>query len=129
MMANVTITMDGETARWVRVEAAKAGKSVSRWVGELLAERRRAEADAAWEAGRAARLEAGLKFLASPPRDVGLYGKGQTRDEMYADVLHRYERSSVREGHIGTYEAEGGRTMDRGPAAKKRRRAQRAKPA
>jgi hypothetical protein len=32
-MINVTISMDEETARWVRVEAANAGLSVSRWVG------------------------------------------------------------------------------------------------
>ncbi len=39
-MINVTVSMDEDTARWVRVEAAKAGKSVSRWLGEILAERR-----------------------------------------------------------------------------------------
>jgi hypothetical protein len=128
-MLNVTISMDEETARWVRVEAAKAGKSVSRYVGEMLALRRRAEADAAWESGREARMEAGRRFLASPPRDLGLHGKGPTREEMYADVLYRHKHSAVREGHIGTFEAENREPLDQGPAAKKRRRAQRAKPA
>jgi hypothetical protein len=39
-MKNVTISLDEETAAWARVEAAKAGKSLSRYVGDLLAERR-----------------------------------------------------------------------------------------
>ena len=38
---NVTITLDEETARWARIEAARQDTSVSRWVGELLEERRR----------------------------------------------------------------------------------------
>lgn len=40
---NVTITLDEETARWARVEAAKADTSVSRWIGQLLEERRRVD--------------------------------------------------------------------------------------
>lgn len=35
-MRNVTITLDDETARWARIEAAKADTSVSRFVGDLL---------------------------------------------------------------------------------------------
>jgi len=41
MKKNVTVTLDEETARWVRVEAAKRDTSVSRFLGEILAERRR----------------------------------------------------------------------------------------
>lgn len=33
---NVTITLDEETARWARVEAARQDMSVSRFVGNLL---------------------------------------------------------------------------------------------
>ena len=44
-MKNVTITLDEETARWARIEAARQGTSVSRLVGELLRERRLREAD------------------------------------------------------------------------------------
>lgn len=33
---NVTISLDEETARWARIEAAKRDTSVSRLVGELL---------------------------------------------------------------------------------------------
>lgn len=44
-MKNVTITLDETVAQWARVEAAKAGKSLSRWIGERLEnERRRDEA-------------------------------------------------------------------------------------
>ena len=39
-MKNVTISMDDDTAAWARVEAAKAGKSLSRYVGDLLTEKR-----------------------------------------------------------------------------------------
>ena len=42
-MKNVTITLDEETARWARVEAARRDTSVSRMVGELLRERMLAE--------------------------------------------------------------------------------------
>lgn len=37
-MRNVTITLDEEVARWVRIEAAKRETSVSRLVGEMLRE-------------------------------------------------------------------------------------------
>jgi len=38
-MKNVTITLDEKTAAWLRVHAAKCGMSVSRFVGEVLAQR------------------------------------------------------------------------------------------
>jgi hypothetical protein len=44
-MVNVTVSMDEETAQWVRVEAAKAGKSVSRWLGDVLGKQRRSRTD------------------------------------------------------------------------------------
>ncbi len=44
-MRNVTITLDEETAQWARVEAARHDTSVSRWVGQLLEERRRSTLD------------------------------------------------------------------------------------
>jgi hypothetical protein len=36
MKRNVTITLDEETARWARVEAARRDTSVARLVGEML---------------------------------------------------------------------------------------------
>lgn len=40
-MKNVTITMDDGVAEWARLEAARRNTSVSRLVGELLAEKMR----------------------------------------------------------------------------------------
>ncbi|MEZ5605796.1 MAG: CopG family transcriptional regulator [Burkholderiaceae bacterium] len=42
-MKNVTITVEDSVLEWARVEAAKRGSSVSRMVGELLAEKMRQE--------------------------------------------------------------------------------------
>ena len=42
-MKNVTVSLDDDVARWVRVYAAERNTSVSRLVGELLAERMRAD--------------------------------------------------------------------------------------
>lgn len=38
-LRNVTVTLDEETARWARIEAARRDTSVSRLVGEILRER------------------------------------------------------------------------------------------
>jgi plasmid stability protein len=40
-MRNVTITLDEETAAWLRIYAARQEMSVSRFVGEVLQERMR----------------------------------------------------------------------------------------
>lgn len=40
-MKNVTITMEDSVAEWARLEAARRNTSVSRLVGELLAEKMR----------------------------------------------------------------------------------------
>jgi len=40
-LKNVTITLDETVARWARIEAARENISVSRFLGELLAERMR----------------------------------------------------------------------------------------
>ena len=44
-MKNVTISLDEDTARWIRVQAATKATSVSRLVGEMLRERRLEDAD------------------------------------------------------------------------------------
>lgn len=43
MMKNVTISLDEDVARWARVRAAEEDTSVSRLVGQMLAERMRQE--------------------------------------------------------------------------------------
>ena len=52
-MKNVTITADDAVLDWARVEAARRGSSVSRMVGEMLAEKMRQE-DAYAQAMRSA---------------------------------------------------------------------------
>lgn len=42
-MKNITITLDEQTARWARIEAAHRGTSVSRLIGEILREQRTRE--------------------------------------------------------------------------------------
>ena len=42
-MKNVTVVLDDEVARWARVWAARHNTSVSKLLGELLAERMREE--------------------------------------------------------------------------------------
>ena len=42
-MKNLTITVDDAVLEWARVAAAKRGSSVSRMVGEMLAEKMRQE--------------------------------------------------------------------------------------
>jgi len=46
-LKNVTVTLDEETARWARVEAARRETSVSRMLGDLL--RRAMEGEEAYE--------------------------------------------------------------------------------
>jgi hypothetical protein len=60
-MRNVTITLDEEVARWIRVEAAKRETSVSRMVGEMLQEKMRSED--AYETAR-------RQFFAVEPRPL-----------------------------------------------------------
>lgn len=75
MKKNVTVTLDEETARWVRVEAAKQDTSVSAFLGDVLAERRRRAEG--YEAARAS-------FMARRPRPLRKPGKPlPTRDEIH----------------------------------------------
>jgi len=77
-MKNVTISMDDATLRWVRIEAAKAGMSVSRWVATELGGLHRRTAE---RAAASARIEASLD--AGPKFDLSENGKITIdRDEM-----------------------------------------------
>ena len=80
-MKNVTITMEDEVARWVRVEAAKRDTSVSRFVGEAMRERM-VDRDR-YERARA-------DFFADAPRRLRRPGQAlPTREELH-------DRSSLR---------------------------------
>jgi hypothetical protein len=72
-MKNVTVTMEDSVAEWARLEAARRNTSVSRLVGELLAEKMRH--DDAYERAMREALE-----FRSWGRSTGAY---LTRDEMY----------------------------------------------
>ena len=72
---NVTITLDEETARWARVEAARRDLSVSRFVGDLLRESMES---------RTARQDAGDRFFARPPYLTAVPGRTlPSRDELH----------------------------------------------
>ena len=75
-MKNVTITMDDSVAEWARLEAARRNTSVSRLVGELLAEKMRR--DDAYERAMREWLDRDVTFRS----DGRPYPK---RDEIYAD--------------------------------------------
>ena len=74
-MRNVTITLEEEVARWARVEAAKADRSLSRWIGDMLA-KRMGEKEG-YEQARRAFLSRDPRFR---PHDDAVY---PTRDEIH----------------------------------------------
>jgi len=74
-LKNVTVTLDEETARWARIEAAKRDTSVSRLIGSML--RSRMDQETEYEAARA-------RYFSQEPgilRDPGQ--KLPTRDELH----------------------------------------------
>lgn len=80
-MKNVTITMADSVAEWARLEAARRNTSVSRLVGELLAEKMRS--DDAYERAMRDWMERDVTFRS----DGRPYPK---RDEIYAERLDRF---------------------------------------
>lgn len=78
-MKNVTVTMEDSVADWARMEAARRNTSVSRLLGELLAEKMRRD-DAYERAMREA-----LEF-----KPIPFEGRYLTRDEIYAERLDRF---------------------------------------
>jgi hypothetical protein len=81
-MKNVTIVLDEETARWLRIEAAERNTSVSRLVGRLLRERMIEDRsyDAAME-----------EYLGRAPRRLRSGTRRVTREE-----LHDRTRTRIR---------------------------------
>jgi hypothetical protein len=74
-MKNITITLDSETANWVRVKAAEQNKSVSRFVGELLQQQMK---------DRLEYQQAMERFLSKPPYSLGEPGEPlPKREELY----------------------------------------------
>lgn len=84
-MKNVTISMDDTLAHRIRVAAAQAGQSVSRYLAE--AGQRRIEQDeqpALDEAKRKSQMEALEHILSGPQWDVTIDGRMPTADERNA---------------------------------------------
>jgi hypothetical protein len=74
-LKNVTVTLDEETVRWARIEAAKRETSVSRLIGQMLAEER--ERSEAYEIARS-------RYLSQKPRLHRRPGQAlPSRDELH----------------------------------------------
>jgi hypothetical protein len=118
-MKNVTITLDEALARWARVEAAKAGKSLSRWIAERLEEEMRRGVNGgvsqSW-------LDAPL-WPSSPaplPTRDDLYGAAYDRPGFrgheYPDLQPGRSGASEGEAVSGLAEEAGARWTDREPS-------------
>jgi hypothetical protein len=82
-MKNVTISMDDELYRTTRIEAAKTGKSVSKYLAETLREKL-AEQGGDHAAGRNLQLEAIERFLAGPILNISENGQMPNAEERNA---------------------------------------------
>lgn len=74
-MKNVTVTLPEDVAAWLRVRAAENGRSVSRWLAELLEGMRHGEDEYDFAMER---------YLARKPRELHwIDGRRPTRDELH----------------------------------------------
>jgi plasmid stability protein len=100
-MKNVTITLPDDLARKARVEAAKADKSLSRFVADMLAERCKGEPVPADDADKLGPLR---EFFYGPGYP-GISKVWKARDALYAEredeLLRRYESHRLRDGPGG----------------------------
>lgn len=79
MVKNLTITVDDAVLEWARVEAAKRGSSVSRMVGEMLAEKMRQEDAYAQAMRHALRFESWGASEGPAPARADLYERAGLR--------------------------------------------------
>ena len=80
-MKNVTVTLPEKSALWVRIRAAEQNKSVSRWLGELIAERRCEE--------KSYRI-AMERYLSTPPQNL------KRSDDRYPSREALHDRTGLR---------------------------------
>jgi plasmid stability protein len=73
-MKNVTVTLEEEVARWVRIRAAEESQSVSRFLGDML--RRQMVEEKRYE-------EAMDRFLSRKPSRISDSGVYPSREELY----------------------------------------------
>ncbi|WP_020186004.1 ribbon-helix-helix protein, CopG family [Methylopila sp. 73B] len=103
-MKNVTITLPDELAATVRVDAAKAGKSMSRYIADLLDQR------GDLHARQMAAIESFLALPKAPMSDEN--GMLPGREENYRrEVFRGHEHSAV---HAGPERPDEGDGRDRG---------------
>ena len=81
-MKNVTISMDEKLAREVRIEAARAGKSMSKYIAEVVEAALKQPIDA--DAERRRKIDAMERFLAGPKLHIAVDGKMPTAEERNA---------------------------------------------
>jgi hypothetical protein len=82
-MKNVTISMDDDLAHSTRIAAARAGKSMSKYLAEAVREKLAAEAGQT-PPGRNLQLEAIERFLAGPPLNISQDGRMPSAEERNA---------------------------------------------
>ena len=111
-MKNVTISMDEAILREVRLEAGRAGVSVSRWIAEQLDQRLRMRAE------KAAASEQIEQLLSTFP-GIPLSENGKItidRDEMYDERFRRFDGPAVPVGFEGSSQASDMRGVAEEPA-------------
>lgn len=83
-MKNVTISMDDELYRATRIEAARAGKSMSRHIADRLSKPSHDRSEDAEMEARKRRLEALERFFAGPKLNISENGRMPTAEERNA---------------------------------------------
>jgi plasmid stability protein len=78
-MKNITVSMEDELAARTRIAAARAGKSVSKYLAETLRDKFAAEEGRPDD--RNLELEAIRRFLAGPPLNISENGRMPSADE------------------------------------------------
>jgi hypothetical protein len=78
-MKNVTITVEESALEWVRIEAARRNSSVSKWVGEMLADKMRQEDAYAQAMRKATKLESWGESTGPYLTRDGLYERNNFR--------------------------------------------------
>ena len=83
-MKNVTISMNEDLLRAARVEAAKAGMSMSRFIADLVDKRLRAARTESTEETRSRQMAALERFLSGPKLQISENGRMPSSEERNA---------------------------------------------
>jgi hypothetical protein len=83
-MKNVTISMNEDLLREARIEAARAGMSMSRFIAHLVDKGLRATREGSGEEERQRRMAALERFLSGPKLHISENGRMPSSDERNA---------------------------------------------